>query len=174
MAFLNIPIFLLSLLPLPPQVFLTVNEYFSLALFWLENIVYIALFAALEIVLIPFVYIKLLFVIPWATMGLFTSIFYTGFWFVSGIAILIGMAVRDIFYFIRILANHQGFLGDDDDEEEGEDSNIHHQIDIMNNVRIVAFKMYEKIKKEKLGMEFDHEAELKEKNRNYEEENIIA
>jgi hypothetical protein len=173
MCFLNLPILLLSLLPLPEPAFLAINHYFSLALFWLENVVYVVLFAAFEVLLIPFVYIKMLFVIPWATLGLFTSIFYTAFWFASGLAILIWIALNDLGNFLRILAMHDGCRVDTNDDDSADNGEEDIRIRIMNSVRIEVIKLYEEIKKDKLGLEFSHEQEEKEKNRNYEEENVI-
>ena len=73
---------------------------YAVFLFWIENLFFVAAFAVFEIVLIPFVYIKMLVVIPWATTGLFTSMFYTLAWFMGGIFILIFMAFRDIGFFL--------------------------------------------------------------------------
>ncbi len=93
---------------LPEDAMIQISRKFSILLFWLENIAYIAVVLDFEIALIPFVYIKMLVVIPWATMGLFTSIFYEAFWFVGGIVILIFMALRDAYHFMLILSMHNG------------------------------------------------------------------
>jgi len=108
MAFLNFPILLFCFLP--EAALIQISKKFSILIFWMENIFYLLIFLVFEVVLIPFVYLKMLVVIPWATLGLFTSIFYEIFWFIGGIVLLIFMALRDVYHFMWILSMHDGCL----------------------------------------------------------------
>ena len=66
---MNFPIMLLSLIPWPQdyQVLEKVNHAFALMMFWLENIVHVALFLLYELALVPLVFGKNLFIVVWAT-----------------------------------------------------------------------------------------------------------
>jgi len=172
MAFLNFPILLVSFLP--EAALVQISYKFSILLFWLENIIYVTCFFAFEIVLIPFVYIKMLVVIPWATMGLFTSIFYECFWFIGGIVILIFMAFRDLYHFLLILSMHNGCRENQavgDEEDNGKDEVKRR---VFNEVRTEVIKLYFQIKKDRQGLVFTQEEEEAEKKRDFENTPILA
>lgn len=77
-------------------------------MFWLENIIWLLIFMAYEVLLCPFVYLKNLFVVAWATQGLFLTIWHTVAWLFSGPILLVFFVLRDLFYMFKILTMHQG------------------------------------------------------------------
>jgi len=77
-------------------------------MFWFENTFFIIAFIILVTLFVPLVYIKNVFVIAWASSGLFTTLFYVIGWVFVGIFITIFLALRDVFYFIKILSMHRG------------------------------------------------------------------
>ena len=56
---LNIPIFILSCIPgIPKPALESISEYFSYFIFWLDNIVLLAVFLLYEVILCPLCYLK--------------------------------------------------------------------------------------------------------------------
>lgn len=74
--------------------------------FWIDNIVAILVFTVFEIALIPLVYLKNIVIITWASMGLFTTIFNVAIWIFSGLFFSFFIALRDVYYFTKILTMH--------------------------------------------------------------------
>lgn len=106
---LNFPILFFTLIPGMPAWFLeTISNYFALFMFWLENIFWLTIFLAYEMTLIPFVYFKNIFVVAWATQGLFKTVWNTATWLFSGPIILIYLGFRDVWYMFTILTMHNG------------------------------------------------------------------
>ena len=138
MAFLNAPIALLSWLP--EKALLPIGEKFSLFVFWIENLVYVTLFMIYELLLIPLVYLKLIPLIPWATLGLFTSIFYAVFWFLGGLFISLFLAMRDVAYFLLILSMHNGCRENEPDDDEEDENADDTRERVMNEVRTEVIK----------------------------------
>ena len=66
-------------------------------MFWLENVIWLAGFMVYEIAISPLVYIKNLFVVAWATPGLFLPIWYTVAWLFTGPIMLIYLVLRDMY-----------------------------------------------------------------------------
>ena len=87
-------------------------------MFWFENIFYVLRLAIFELLLVPFVYIKMLFIIPWSTIGLFTSIGYAAIWLVIGIFLTIFIALRDVVNFLLLLSKLEGNLKKKKDDSE--------------------------------------------------------
>jgi hypothetical protein len=169
---LNLPILLLSFLP--ETIYAKVTEQFSIFFFWLENLVYVLILAIQELLLIPLCYIKLLFVIPWSTMGLFMPIFYTVFWFVSGLFILTALAIRDLGNYLYILSMKNGCRNLLSEDEKGDYAKEKLQRTVMNEIRREVIKMYLETKHEKLELpQRNNEEEEKWKNMNFEEYPII-
>ena len=147
MAFLNLPILVFSFLP--EELLIPIGKKFSLLLFWIENTVYVVGFMAIEVIMIPFVYFKMILIIPWATLGLFTSIFYTAFWIVGGIFIVIFMTLRDIWNFLRLLSMHDGCRNSDADDDKEDEDKKKQKERVMNEVRTEVIKLYFEIKKQR-------------------------
>jgi hypothetical protein len=106
---LNFPILLFVLIPRIPSWFLEkISRYFALFMFWLENIFWLGLFVLYESLLTPFVYFKNIFVVAWATQGLFKTLSNTASWIFIGPMILIFLVLRDVWYMFRILTMHMG------------------------------------------------------------------
>jgi hypothetical protein len=123
--------------------------------------------------LIPLVYIKLIPVIPWATLGLFTSIFYAVFWFLGGLFISLFLAMRDVAYFLLILSMHNGCRENEPDEDEIDENADDTRERVMNEVRTEVIKYYYEIKKAIAGgIQTQEEAE-EEKKTDYEKINVI-
>jgi hypothetical protein len=77
-------------------------------MFWFENIFFIIAFIIQVTILVPLVYIKNFFIIGWASSGLFTTLFYSIGWLFAGLFITLFLAVRDVYYYIKILSMHRG------------------------------------------------------------------
>ena len=77
-------------------------------MFWFENIFFIIAFIIQVTLLVPFVYIKNFFIIMWASSGLLTKILYAGGWLFVGIFITLFLALRDVYYYMKILSMHRG------------------------------------------------------------------
>jgi len=106
---LNFPILLFALIPGIPDWFMhTISHYFALFMFWLENILWLGIFLAYESALIPFVYFKNVFVVAWATQGLFMTVWNTVAWIFAGPIILFFLVLRDVWYMFAILTMHNG------------------------------------------------------------------
>ena len=107
MTFFNIPLLLFSFLP--EQILLTVSGKFSIFMYWVENIFYVLGFAGIEIIFVPFVYLKMFVIIPWSVPGNRTKILYTIIWLFAGTLITIFIALRDVWNFLFVLSKHNGF-----------------------------------------------------------------
>lgn len=106
---LNFPVMLLAIVPrIPGQLLRSASHYFALLMFWLENIFQLGLFVLYETALVPFVYFKNIFVVAWATQGLFMTIWNTVAWIFSGLILLVFLVFRDVYYMFRILTMHEG------------------------------------------------------------------
>lgn len=123
--------------------------------------------------LMPLVYFKMIIIIPWATLGLFTSIFYTAFWILGGMLIVIFMAFRDIYNFLLLLSMHEGSRQNDADDDKEDEDKLKQKERVMNEVRTEVIKLYFDIKKMRLGLIYSHEEEEEEKKRDYEKINVI-
>ena len=77
-------------------------------MFWFENTFFIIAFIIFVSILVPLIYIKNFFVIAWASSGLFTTLFYVIGWGFVGIFITIVLALKDVYFFIKILSMHRG------------------------------------------------------------------
>ena len=77
-------------------------------MFWFENIFFIIAFIFQVTLLIPLVYIKNFFIIIWASSGLFTSLFYAIGWLFVGLFITFFLALRDVYFYMKILSMHRG------------------------------------------------------------------
>ena len=93
---------------MPDKVLIKLGKYFHVIMFWLENIVWLALFLVYETMLTPFVYFKTLFVVAWATQGLFQTIWNTFAWAVGGLIYIVFFILRDVYYLFRILSFLRG------------------------------------------------------------------
>lgn len=138
---LNFPLVLFVCIPgLPGKYKETVGSYFALLMFWLENVVWLLLFMAYEIAQLPLVYLKNLFVVAWATQGLFLTIWHTAAWLFSGPVLLVFFALRDIYYMFKILRMHQGCreAGGIFDELEVKKIDVNEEVMRYNEARDVA------------------------------------
>ena len=171
MCFLNFPLLLFSFLP--EEILIPIGKKFSLLLFWIENSIYVIGFAAVEFLMIPLVYFKMIIIIPWVTLGLFTSIFYTAFWVIGGVFIVICMTFRDIYNFMLLLSMHEGSRQNDADDDKEDEDKLRQKERVMNEVRTEVIKLYFEIKKQRLGLIASHEEEEEEKKRDYEKINVI-
>ena len=107
---LNLPIVLLSIIPKikDTTVLDNVSEFFSLFMYWLENILWLALFMVYEVILAPFVYFKNLFVVAWATQGLFLTVWNTAAWLFAGPIYILFFVFRDLKNMFLILTMTKG------------------------------------------------------------------
>ena len=159
-CFLNLPILLLSIIPgiVNTTILDNVNHSFAIFMFWLENIVWLTLFLAYEIALSPFVYFKNLFIVAWATQGLFLTLWNTVAWFFAGPFYIVFFIVRDWCYMFRILTWTQGCrqAASLSDELPSKDIDENDEVRCYNEARAIAIaKYFEEKNKAEGGMEGD-------------------
>jgi len=83
-----------------------VANYFSIFIFWLENVLGIIFFMFFEISLMIFVYLITLFNIIYSTPGLFTTAFNCIKWILFGIFYLIYLLLKDTYMLMWIMSCH--------------------------------------------------------------------
>mmetsp|Transcript_13250 Transcript_13250/g.20715 ORF Transcript_13250/g.20715 Transcript_13250/m.20715 type:complete len:277 (+) Transcript_13250:3073-3903(+) len=143
----------LVLLPFVPlsNYFGTVSEYFSICNFWIENIIFVSGFIGFELMVAPMIYVITFFNLIYSTSGLFETVYNIFYWGIFGIAYLLILLLRDVYYLLLILYHLDGCKAAlpqsaKDIEEEGmpEDK----QIEVYNDLRVNVVKMYYEIKKQ--------------------------
>lgn len=95
------------------------SKYMSYFFYWLENIVYMLAFFIFELLISPFVYVKI-----WLNLsnlfyihnfesngsGKCQSFLYLVLWSIAGFFIMLWILIKDMSNFYIILANHDGFV----------------------------------------------------------------
>jgi NADH:ubiquinone oxidoreductase subunit 4 (subunit M) len=104
---LCLPLVLLRFIP-SVELKIKIMKWFSLGVFWLENIIGVTFFIAFELCLLPIVYCVCLFNIGCNTRGLFTTVFNLFLWSSIGLLILLCILCMDTFVLLKILAMHNG------------------------------------------------------------------
>ena len=94
-SILTTPLMILSFM-LPEKFMISVSKFFSYMMFWLENCIFLIFFIVFEILLIVPVYFKNVFVIAWASLGLFTTFFNVVIWIFTGLFISFYIAATDV------------------------------------------------------------------------------
>lgn len=84
----------------------TAAEIFSKVIFWFENLLYIILFFGYEVVLIPFIFFRVIFNV-FKLAGFFRFLYIFFIWLVFGFLTLVYYALKDTFYYIRILCDYR-------------------------------------------------------------------
>jgi len=173
LCLLNFPLVLISLIP--KRFMVTPTIYFSWFMYWLENIVYLIFFILYEIVLIPLVYVKNIFVIMWASLGFFTTVFNTCFWIFTGLFYCVVMAVRDVYYFLKIMTMMDGCrsAGNWVDELAKEPIEKELEIRVFNEARETVIEQYMEIKKQLRGGIQDDAGREEEKKIDFKELDIL-
>jgi len=131
----------------------------SFAIFWIENIVYIVLFIALEILISPIAFGK----IWWKMIDMLkTSAFdgeqdgkramcrsclYLILWFFTGPFIMIWILLLDLINFIVILTHHDGFIRTQEQEKAENKIDDELKIRIYNEIRVITISWFKKIHK---------------------------
>jgi hypothetical protein len=103
-----------------PESLKKMSMYLSYAIFWIENIFYIILFTLFEILLIPFAYFKIWWIMinmikrdtfeQRTTQSFLWSLLYILLWFFLGPLIVIYILAKDLGNFLVILVHHDGFI----------------------------------------------------------------
>jgi NADH:ubiquinone oxidoreductase subunit 4 (subunit M) len=83
-------------------------KWFSLGVFWLENIIGVSFFIIFELCLLPIVFCVCLVNIGINTRGLFTTVFNLFIWCSAGLIILLNILCMDTFVLLKILSMHNG------------------------------------------------------------------
>lgn len=119
-------------------------------MFWLDNIVILALFLIFEIILIPFVYLKNILTVVVNTAGLFTTIFYTVRWIFLGPFYALFILFRDFINFFKILTMLRGCRAAADlaDELYTEPIDEDLEVRLYNEAREIVIEHYFETKKE--------------------------
>jgi hypothetical protein len=77
-------------------------------MFWFENIFFILAFIIQVTLLVPLVYLKNFLAIISAESRSLVKLLYVIGWLLVGIFITIYLALRDVYYYIKILSMHRG------------------------------------------------------------------
>jgi uncharacterized membrane protein len=84
----------------------SVSELFAKLMFWAENFFYIMTFVGYELMLIPFIFVRVIYnLMRLASLLNFLRILFV--WLIFGSMALVFFALKDTFYFIRILCDYQ-------------------------------------------------------------------
>jgi hypothetical protein len=102
-CFLTMPLTVLVFF-IPAKYMPKVSKFFSYSIHWIENCIFLIVFAIFELLLIPFVYMKNVFIMAWASMGLFTTFFNVVCWVFCGLFFCFFMACRDVVNLARIFS----------------------------------------------------------------------
>lgn len=86
----------------------SLNKFVSYCIYWLENLVLALVFLFYELLLVPIVFGKTFVALLTSNQGLFTTMFYGIAWLVSGLVMNVALALRDIYFLLKILSMHQG------------------------------------------------------------------
>lgn len=159
------PLNVLSCLILPftviktKGVMLTVSKIFSKIIFWVENIIFIAIFAAAEAAIFPLVFLKSIVNVIISSSHLdaksicLNTLKVLGFGWLQ----LLGIWWQDIFSLTKILAMHNGckegqsennLLETKEDIEEKIKAKSRKYLQSFNEVREIVIKMYMDIKEQ--------------------------
>lgn len=84
------------------------SKYYSYFMHWLENCIFLVFFIIIETLLVFPVYLKNIFQIGWASMGLFTTVYYVARWVFTGLFITMYIGLKDVLNLINILRMHEG------------------------------------------------------------------
>ena len=99
----------LSLIP-DAKIRTKIMYYFSVGVFWLENIIFVSFFVMYEMLLLPIVFVLCLFNIGITTTGMFTTFFNLVVWCFAGILVLLCILFMDTFTLLKILSMHNGCI----------------------------------------------------------------
>ena len=81
------------------------GDCFAKLMFWIENFFYIIAFLVYEILLVPLIYLRVLYNIV-RLSGILMLLPLVIIWLVSGLFVLIFGVVKDTIYFLIILCNY--------------------------------------------------------------------
>jgi hypothetical protein len=181
------PVNVCTLVMLPfvpfPSMMVSVSRYFSLMIFWFENLIGVLFFMIFEIILIPIVFLKTIFNIIYSTSGLFTTVFNVLKWLIFGIFYLFAILSYDVFMLIKILTMHRGCKEykeeqtnkgqeeAEDDEENSRERERDMNQQVFNEVRGVVIKMFLETYKQSKG-EIEEEQKKKDQQDSKKEEKI--
>lgn len=97
-----------------------VSSIFAKTWFWLENIILVALYALYEIVILPLVFIKIMFTFL-KIYSFKWFIIYGALWTTIGWIYLIIIALKDIVNFIRVLSDYKNENEEEDLKKQEEE-----------------------------------------------------
>jgi hypothetical protein len=76
------------------------NQYFCYLAYWVENIILIVVYMALEIIILPIAYFKVVYHFYSAKGDFLVSTFCVSLWIIFGPIILFGFIIMDQYYII--------------------------------------------------------------------------
>ena len=165
---LCLPLLLLRFIP-SEELKIKIMKWFSLGVFWLENIIGVTFFVAFELCLLPIVFGVCLFNIGCNTRGLFTTVLNIFIWCSVGLLILLCILCMDTFVLLKILAMHNGCKENEKVEKQKADAAKGEPIEVlkskaeqnedqrnnivarMNEIREVVFQYYTEFSKKAKG-----------------------
>jgi hypothetical protein len=96
-------------------------EVFSKLVFWCENIIYLFMMFIYELILVPFIYLRVYYNILIMSSSIPNALLLYSLWIPFGVLFLLYCVCKDMFYFLKILCDYK----DEDDQriqKEAEDS----------------------------------------------------
>ena len=103
------------------QWMLKASQIFSKSVFWLENcLFFFSKMLVDELLLIPLIYLKLIFNIMKVENNLLNALFLSAIWLVIGPFYLLHGLCKDMYYYVKLLYNYHedDFVGDDQAKED--------------------------------------------------------
>ncbi len=120
-------------------------RFFAFLMFWLENILFLAIFFLFELLLMPVAYCKIWFNIIKNSLGVLNTVLNIVFWLFLGIFISFFLALRDTYYLFRIFLYHHGCrFGRFDDNGEVE-LDPQTRVHVYNEVREAVINLYKQV-----------------------------
>mgnify|MGYP001557908290 CR=1 FL=1 len=83
-----------------------ISKFFSYLMYWIENSILLGCFLILEMLFMPFAYLKIWFNILKSTSGVIRTIINCLVWAIIGVPMILFLVFRDFIYMMRILSYH--------------------------------------------------------------------
>lgn len=147
-------LFVILILPFLPfnSLMPTVSKWFSVFIFWIENIAFLVEFMLLQTFLSPLIYAKTFYTIIASNDGFFTLLLYIAFWMVFGFLLLVYIQFFDLANLLDILLMHDGCKANSDvaeaPEEDEPEIDMERLAGLYNEVRTCAWNIYRKSRRD--------------------------
>ena len=117
-------------------------------MFWLENVIFVFMFLIYEVILAPFVWLKVIYNIikgQDSALAFAKYAFPLILWLLIGWVLVFVFILLDLNYLFKILLHHQGHLKQDERDEKQEKDLKMKKLRVFNEVREIVNVMYDSI-----------------------------